>query len=292
MVKPTQQLLQQLLYSPRIPTLPILSATTAKAASSTSNEEVKQFPIHRIYCVGQNYREHAIEMGHNPEREPPFFFMKPPDAASSTSTNANANANANATKIPYPPMTSNLHYEGELILAIGKPGQNIPMDQVSDHIFGYALGCDLTRRDLQAKAKKTSRPWCLSKGFDFSAPCGAVLPKEECPFDLVSLSQTVAPASSSAPSSSEESSSPSDCFLTLKINGEIRQNSTLDKMIWNIPELVSHLSQFVCLQPGDLIFTGTPAGVGPLNVGDSVEISCANIPVCSFQIDPPVTAHS
>jgi len=267
MSKPHHQLIQKIIKSHKIPSLPIFSAIKA-----ADNNEDFFFPIHRVYCIGQNYREHSIEMGHDPNREPPFFFMKPPDAATTSS------------HIPYPPMTSNCHYEGELVIAIGKSGFNIPSENVRDYIFGYAVGCDITRRDLQKQAKQAGRAWCVAKGFDNSAPCGAILPKEESTFDFLGLS-------SSSPSTTDDDTTNS-CQLTLKINHEIRQQSPLNQMIWDIPELISHLSKFNVLQPGDLIFSGTPAGVGPFEVGDSVVISCGDLPACEFQIGPPISVRT
>ena len=161
-------------------------------------------------------------------------------------------------------MTSSLHYEGELVVAIGKEGFCIKEENAFDHIFGYAVGCDLTRRDLQAEAKKMGRPWDTAKGFDFSAPIGAIVPKDE--------------------SESEGLLSPSTSSITLKVNGGICQDSSLDHMIWSVPEIISHLSSYFRLRAGDLIMTGTPEGVGALDIGDSVTISCGSLPPCDFVI--------
>jgi fumarylpyruvate hydrolase len=222
-----------------------------------------RFPVNRIYCVGRNFRDHAIEVGADPDREPPFFFQKPRDAA------IDASSTRGMVKVPFPPMTKNLHYEVELVVAIGKAGRNIHPTDVPNHIFGYAMGCDLTRRDLQTFAKRDGKPWCASKGFDFSAPVSAIVPREEVDF--------LAPSNRNA-------------RITLEVNGTVRQDSTIDKMIWSIPEAVSILSQFYCLKPGDLVFTGTPSGIGPLHVGDVVRAKCDDIlPECVFEVGPEST---
>mmetsp|Transcript_10221 Transcript_10221/g.28663 ORF Transcript_10221/g.28663 Transcript_10221/m.28663 type:complete len:247 (+) Transcript_10221:113-853(+) len=232
-------------------TLPILTRSAGEAGAAA------RFPINRIFCVGRNYREHALEMGGDPDREPPFFFTKPADAIVDTS-----GGSASTCVVPYPPMTSSLHFEGELVVAIGKDGLRIPESEAEGHIFGYAVGCDLTRRDLQAEAKKKGRPWDAAKGFDHSGPCGSIVPKEEA--DI----------------------SPST-ILNLTINGKLRQETALDKMVWNIPETISYLSTLFSLKPGDLIFTGTPAGVGEVKQDDVVSIACGDLPPCNFVIGPP-----
>jgi len=187
------------------------------------------------------------------DREPPFFFQKPTDAIADTA----------ASKIvPYPPMTSSLHYEAELVVAIGTGGLRINKEEALDHVFGYAIGCDLTRRDLQSEAKKMGRPWATAKGFDFSAPISAIVPKDESSLYL-SLSET---------------------NISLRVNGELRQNSTLDKMIWSIPEMISSISQYFQLKPGDIIMTGTPAGVNELKIGDEVDIRCGDLISCVFRV--------
>jgi fumarylpyruvate hydrolase len=217
------------------------------------------FPIRRIYCVGRNYREHAMEMGGNPDIEPPFFFQKPPDAVVVCDpTNANA-----TTVVPYPPMTSSLHYEGELIIAIGTDGGlRVGVEEAMDHVYGYAVGCDLTRRDLQDEAKNCRRPWDTAKGFDLSCPMSPIVPR----FD-VELSR--------------------DTAIELAVNDEIRQRSTLGHMIHSVPNIVSNLSQFFALRRGDLILTGTPAGVSHLLVGDSVSITCGDLMPCLFVLGEP-----
>lgn len=190
-----------------------------------------RFPVHRIYCVGRNYVEHAQEMGHT-GREAPFFFMKPADAV------VTAGADGVIT-LPYPTLTQNLHHEIELVVAIGEGGR----------IYGYAVGLDMTRRDLQNDMKKQGRPWCIGKGFDASAPIGAITP--------VSMTKTA-----------EMLTSIADAAIFLEVNGETRQRSSIDKLIWNVEETIEQLSQAWELQAGDLIFTGTPAGVGAVVRGD------------------------
>lgn len=195
------------------------------------------FPVHRIYCVGRNYEEHAKEMGHS-GREPPFFFMKPADAL------VVVNAGEVGT-LPYPSLTHNLHHEIELVVAIGVGGKNIKAADAPAHVFGYAVGLDMTRRDLQNNMKKQGRPWCISKAFDASAPMGPITP--------VAQAGDIAQA---------------DIFLT--VNGQERQRSQITQLIWAISETIEQLSSAWTLQPGDLIFTGTPAGVGAVNRGDTL----------------------
>ena len=193
-----------------------------------------RFPVHRVYCVGRNYAAHAREMGMDPEREPPFFFSKPADAVV-----------ANGTPVPYPPRTANLHHEIELVVAIGTGGRDIPLASALAHVFGYAVGNDLTRRDLQFAAREQGRPWDVSKGFDCSAPVSAIRP--------VAASGHVEGGA-----------------IWLEVNGETRQRASLSEMIWSVPEIVAELSTYFELRPGDLIFTGTPEGVGPVRRGDSL----------------------
>lgn len=200
------------------------------------------YPVRRIFCVGRNYAEHAREMGSNPEREEPFFFTKPADAIL-----------PNNSTMPYPSATSNLHHEVELVVAIGKPGRNIPADKVDrEYVFGYAVGLDMTRRDLQNAAKEMGRPWDMAKGFDHSAPISSITP--EFYTGVIAKGK-----------------------IELKVNGELRQSGDVSDMIWSIPEIVSRLSQLVELQPGDLVFTGTPAGVGPVVKGDVIEATVAGL---------------
>lgn len=192
------------------------------------------FPVRRIYCVGRNYADHAREMGGDPNREPPFFFGKPRDAAV-----------PGGGVLAYPPATSNLHHEVELVVALGRGGSAIPVERALDCVFGYAVGIDLTRRDLQASAKEKGQPWEMAKGFDQSAPLSPIVPASRCGH-LRGGS------------------------IWLAVNGETRQEGDLSWMTWSVAEIIAHLSGFVALAPGDLIFTGTPAGVGALVKGDRV----------------------
>jgi fumarylpyruvate hydrolase len=196
------------------------------------------FPVHRIYCVGQNYAEHAKEMGAT-GREAPFFFMKPADAVLPVLA-------GNEGVMHYPGMTNNLHHEVELVVAIGNGGKNINAADAQRHVFGYAVGLDMTRRDLQSEAKKAGRPWDTSKGFDGSAPIAPIH----------TLQQTGWMDKGT---------------IRLSVNGAPRQNSDIANMIWKVGEIIEHLSKYYALQPGDLIFTGTPEGVGAVNLGDVVE---------------------
>lgn len=194
-----------------------------------------RFPVHRIYCVGRNYAAHAREMGNDPDREPPFFFSKPADAVV-----------ANGADVPYPPATSDLHHEVELVVALGSGGVDVRPADAEALIYGYAVGNDLTRRDLQAEAKKAGKPWDVAKGFDASAPLAALRPLAD-----------VGPLRSGA--------------IWLTVNGEERQRGDLGDLIWSVSETIATLSTLFTLQPGDLIFTGTPAGVSALKRGDVVE---------------------
>ena len=196
---------------------------------------VARFPVHRIYCVGRNYAEHAREMGGDPDREPPFFFAKPADAIV-----------ADGGDFPYPTQTADVHHEMELVVALGKGGANIAAEDALAHVYGYAAGLDMTRRDLQAQAKKQGRPWDTAKGFDHAAPCGRIAPAARI-------------------------GHPTTGAIWLKVNGEIRQRSDISQLIWRIPEVISYLSTLFTLAPGDLIYTGTPAGVGPVKSGDKLE---------------------
>ncbi|GAA4253999.1 FAA hydrolase family protein [Azospirillum formosense] len=193
------------------------------------------FPVRRIYCVGRNYAAHAREMGADPDREPPFFFMKPADAIV-----------ADGTAIPYPPRTANLHHEIELVVAIGTGGRDIPVERALDHVYGYGVGLDMTRRDLQNAAKKEGKPWDMGKGFDQSAPCGTLRRAADI-------------------------GHPDKGSVTLSVNGDLRQKGDLADLIWSVSETISYLSGLVELQPGDLIYTGTPEGVGPVVAGDRLE---------------------
>ncbi len=197
-----------------------------------------RFPVHRIYCVGRNYEEHAKEMGFT-GREPPFFFMKPADAIVVVDADQTG-------ELPYPSLTANLHHEIELVVAIGKGGKDIKAADAFSHIYGYATGLDMTRRDLQNDMKKQGRPWCIGKGFDASAPIGPITPAAQA--------GDVAKAG-----------------IWLQVNGADKQRSTVAQLIWNIAETIEHLSAAWELQPGDLIYTGTPEGVGAVVRGDTLE---------------------
>ena len=199
------------------------------------------FPVRRIFCVGRNYAAHAREMGSDPDREPPFFFTKPADAVVPAGRDT-----------PYPTQTANLHHEMELVVAIGRNAANVAPSDALDLVFGYAAGLDLTRRDLQDEAKAMRRPWDMSKGFDASAPIGEILPAAEI-------------------------GHPSKGSITLKVNGQIRQQGDLADQIWPVPDIIAALSKLMHLAPGDLIFTGTPEGVGPLQRGDVLEGEIAGV---------------
>jgi len=205
--------------------LPVLSIPEVAIAGG------ERFPVRRIYCVGQNYAAHAREMGGDPDRQQPFFFAKPADAVV-----------ASGATLPFPSRTGNLHHEVELVVALGGGGSDIAAADAAALLFGYAVGIDLTRRDLQAEARDAGRPWDMAKGFDRSAPIGAITP--------------------GAP--------PPGATLALTVNGEPRQSADLSTMIWNVEEIIAALSTYVELAAGDLIFTGTPAGVGPIRRGDVV----------------------
>ena len=197
----------------------------------------ERFPVHRVYCVGRNYEDHAKEMGHA-GREAPFFFMKPADAVLVATP-------GNTAVMPYPTLTSDLHHEVELVVAIGVGGRHIKAADAAKHIFGYAVGLDMTRRDLQNDMKNQGRPWCIGKGFDQSAPIGPITPAAQVP-DI------------------------GQATISLQVNGQDRQRSTVAKLIWNIAETIEQLSAAWALQAGDLIYTGTPEGVGAVVRGDTM----------------------
>jgi fumarylpyruvate hydrolase len=196
--------------------------------------ESARFPVRRIFCVGRNYAAHAREMGKDPDREPPFFFTKPADAVVDS-----------GTTVPYPPETKNLHYEIELIVAIGREAFDVPVKDALDLVYGYGVGIDLTRRDLQFEARDKGRPWDWGKAFDLSAPIG--------PLRRV-----------------KETGHPSKGRIWLAVNGTVKQDADLAELIWPVPDIISILSRSMVLKPGDLIMTGTPAGVGPIVSGDKV----------------------
>lgn len=215
------------LFPPVIPSLPIEGQSAC-------------FPVGRIWCVGRNYAEHSREMGSDPERNPPFFFTKPADSISTLSV------------LPFPLQTQKLHYEVELVVALAAGGTNLTPEESRGLIYGYAVGLDMTRRDMQEEAKKKRHPWSLSKGFDNACPISAIRPASE----VEGLEQSL---------------------ITLKVNGDVRQSGRISDMIWSIPEIISALSHSVTVRAGDLIMTGTPAGVGQVNPHDVMEASCDNV---------------
>ena len=204
----------------------VIQPTTAISGSDA------RFPVRRIYCVGQNYAAHAREMGSDPDRKPPFFFTKPADAVVPS-----------GSRLAYPSLTQDFQHEVELVLALGSGGERVAVADAAALIFGWGVGIDLTRRDLQAEAKKTGRPWDMAKGFDHSAP-------------LAALTLGVPPRAGA---------------IQLHVNGQMKQSGDLADMIWTVPEVIANLSTYVRLAPGDLIFTGTPSGVGPIRPGDTVQ---------------------
>jgi len=203
--------------------------------------ESRRFPVGRIFCVGRNYAEHAKEMGHDPNREPPFFFMKPGSAILTGDAD-----------FPYPSETKDVHHEMELVVALGKGGRNIAEGDALGHIYGYAVGLDMTRRDLQGEAKKLGRPWDTGKAFDHAAPCSAVVKASEI-------------------------GHPTKGKVKLEVNGKLRQEGDVSQLIWKIPEMIAYLSRLFTLQPGDLIFTGTPAGVAAVVKGDVMKGSVEGV---------------
>ncbi|MEH6632188.1 MAG: fumarylacetoacetate hydrolase family protein [Halopseudomonas aestusnigri] len=207
------------------------------------------FPVRRIFCVGRNYADHSREMGENPEEETPMFFIKP---AGTLVTDGN--------DVPYPSATTDLHHEVELVVALKTGGSNIAPNTAGLHIYGYAVGVDLTRRDLQQICKDKSHPWDIAKAFDNSAPCGRITPVNEC---------------LNLPPSSE---------ISLAVNDEIRQKATLGDMIWSVENIIYHLSRLFELRSGDIIMTGTPAGVGPINVGDTIKCRIEGLEDLDFQL--------
>lgn len=210
------------LFAPDIPSLPIAGSD-------------ERFPVRRMYCVGRNYADHAREMGSDPDREPPFFFAKHPDSLVE-----------DGGVFPYPPGSSDVHHEIELVVALGRGGVDIPVEQALAHVYGYAVGLDMTRRDLQGEARRTGRPWEVGKAFDHAAPCSALVPAARI-------------------------GHPTAGAIWLEVNGETRQRGDISALIWSIPEVIAYLSRLFELRPGDLIYTGTPAGVGPVQEGDRLK---------------------
>ncbi|WP_420369591.1 fumarylacetoacetate hydrolase family protein [Curtobacterium sp. L1-20] len=211
------------------PTLPTVPTSTGG-----------RFPVRRVFCVGRNYAAHAREMGHDPDREPPFFFTKPADAVVPDDADT-----------PYPTMTERLEHEVELVVAIGTGGSEIAVDDALTHVWGYAVGLDLTRRDLQADAKRLDRPWDTAKGFDGSAPVGVIVPAAGV--------------------------DPTAGTIELRVDGELRQSGDLSDQIWSVAEVIAELSRFVALAPGDLVMTGTPDGVGTVGRGDVLDGRIAGV---------------
>lgn len=212
--------------------------------------ESRSFPVRRVWCVGRNYLEHIREMG-NDERAPPFFFAKHADMVV-----------ADGATIPYPPLTKDFHHEVELVVALKSGGRNIPADKALDHVYGYAVGIDLTRRDLQGAAKKKERPWEIGKSFDHSAPCGALQPATKI-------------------------GHPAKGKIWLSVNGTEKQKGDLTELIWSVPEIIAKLSEQVTLDAGDIILTGTPAGVGALVAGDKVECGIDGVGALKIAIGQP-----
>ena len=209
-----------------------------------------RFPVRRVYCVGRNYEAHAREMGKDPTREPPFMFQKPADAVIE-----------GGSVIAYPPQTGNFHHEIELVVAIARGGRNIGTDRANEHVFGYAVGIDLTRRDLQLAARDAGRPWEWGKAFDHSAPCAPIVRAAEI-------------------------GHPSKGRIWLSVNGTVKQDADISQLIWSVPEVIAFVSASMALAPGDLIFTGTPAGVGPLVTGDAVTGGIDGIGDIGIRIGP------
>ena len=209
-----------------------------------------RFPVRRVYCVGRNYEAHAREMGKDPTREPPFMFQKPADAVIE-----------GGSVIAYPPQTGNFHHEIELVVAIARGGRNIGVDRANEHVFGYAVGIDLTRRDLQLAARDAGRPWEWGKAFDHSAPCAPIVRAAEI-------------------------GHPSKGRIWLSVNGSVKQDADISQLIWSVPEVIAFVSASMALAPGDLIFTGTPAGVGPLVTGDAVTGGIDGIGDIGIRIGP------
>jgi fumarylpyruvate hydrolase len=223
---------------------PAPQATIAVAGTN------KTFPVRRIWCVGRNYLEHIREMGQD-EREPPFFFAKPADAIV-----------PDGATVPYPPLTKDLHHEVELVVALKSGGRNIDVKRANDCVYGYGVGIDLTRRDLQIASRDIKRPWEIGKAFDGSAPCGALRPAAEI-------------------------GHPAKGRIALKCNGKVRQDGDLEQMIWNVPEVISKLSEMVELAAGDIIMTGTPSGVAATVAGDKLECEVAGVGTLTVKMGPP-----
>lgn len=224
--------------------LPTVAPTVAAIAGGGA------FPVRRIYCVGRNYLDHIKEMKEADERDPPFFFQKPRDAIV-----------LDGTRIPYPPFTANFQFEVELVVALGKGGRDIAVEEANGLIWGYAVGIDFTRRDRQFDARDMRLPWEVGKSFDASAPCGPIAQKDAKHFE--------------------------HCAISLSVNGTERQRGDIGQMIWDVPEVIAQLSKQVTLAPGDLIYTGTPSGVGPVVPGDVITAHIDGLPSLAITIAPP-----
>ena len=205
------------------------------------------FPVRRVYCIGRNYAAHAIEMGHDPDREPPFFFQKNPNNLDPSG------------EFPYPPHSSDVHHEAEIAIMLKSGGTNIAVEEAESHIFGYALSLDMTRRDLQGEQKKMGRPWEIGKAFERSAPVGPIHPVTKT--GLLN-----------------------EGAITLTVNGEVRQQGDLNQMIWKVPEMISYLSEYFELAAGDVILSGTPSGVGPVGRGDTMEIGADGLGLFKIRV--------
>jgi fumarylpyruvate hydrolase len=212
------------------------------------------FPVRRVYCVGLNYKEHGIEVGID---QPPLLFFKNTDNVLSPPLDAHGKCS-----VPYPPYTKEFHYECELVACIGKSGANVTAAEAEDLIYGYAVGLDLTRRDVQNNARKISGPWDLSKCFDYSAPIGHIIPKENLPHDI------------------------SQAKMDFRVNGVVKQSVELSKLIWSVPQIIAKISEQATVQPGDIIFTGTPRGIGPLVPGDVCTAEITGLPSLEVTIEP------
>ena len=219
--------------APPVPTIPVAGGGA--------------FPVRRVYCIGRNYAAHAVEMGHDPDREAPFFFQKNPN-----------NLDASG-EFPYPPQSSDVHHEVELVVALKSGGTNIPVESALDHVWGYAVSLDMTRRDLQGEAKKQGRPWEIGKAFERSAPVGALTPVS----GLGDLTNG---------------------RVELKVNGALKQEGDLNQMIWKVPEMISYLSDYFELQAGDVIMSGTPSGVGPVVKGDTMDASIEGLGTLTVKV--------
>lgn len=227
----------------------ILFAPRDPVLAATSDGNL--FPVRRVFCIGRNYAAHAREMGRDPDREPPFFFTKWAETVVPT-----------GTTIAYPSETANFHYEAELVVAIGKGGRNIAAADALDHVHGYATGLDMTRRDLQLEARDKGRPWSTGKNVEQSSPLGLIHPASETgPFESGSIRLTV--------------------------NGTVKQDADLAELIWDVPDVIAYVSRFYRLEPGDLIYTGTPAGVGAVIEGDEVVVTIAGLSDCMVKVGAP-----